>query len=52
MTVGEVCEYLHGFTYILGEKEEEALALFREYLDAYDRDTADRPPIEEAPHAG
>jgi chorismate dehydratase len=53
MTVGEVCEYLHGFTYILGEKEEEGLALFREYLGAYDRDAAaDQPPIGEAPHAG
>lgn len=54
MTVGEVREYLRGFTYNLGEKEEESIGLFRKYLDAYDHGVAvtDHRPLGETPNAG
>ena len=54
MTVEEVAEYLHGFNYVLGTKEKEAIALFREYLDAEDREAATRQdnPAREARNAG
>ena len=54
MTVDEVREYLRGFNYVFGPKENDAIELFRNYLDAEDRATAtvdsDRP--REAPNAG
>ncbi|MFQ5512115.1 MAG: menaquinone biosynthetic enzyme MqnA/MqnD family protein [Candidatus Krumholzibacteriia bacterium] len=54
MTVEEVREYLHGFTYILGDKEDEAIELFRTYLEAYDHGVAavGKPPLGKRPNAG
>lgn len=54
MTVDEVREYLHGFTYVLGPKEKESIVLFREYLDAYDHGVSamERAPGKETPNAG
>ena len=34
----EVREYLLGFNYILGPNEKQSIAMFREYLDAEDRE--------------
>lgn len=53
MTVDEVRDYLRGFIYVLGDKEKESIALFREYFEAQTR----QPPVEgtafrEAPNAG
>jgi chorismate dehydratase len=54
MTTDEVREYLHGFNYVLGPREKDAIALFRDYLEAEDRETAavDQDRLREAPNAG
>jgi chorismate dehydratase len=49
MTVDEVREYLHGFNYVFGSKEKDAIELFRNYLDAEDREERE---IGEAHNAG
>lgn len=41
MTLDEVREYLHGFTYVLGEREKRSIDMFRRYLDRLGRDAAD-----------
>jgi len=48
MSVEEVAEYLHGFNYILGEREKEAIERFRKCLQRLD----DGAALEEAPNAG
>jgi chorismate dehydratase len=49
MTVAEVSEYLHGFNYVFGPRENESIALFRKYIDA----EGERPAaLKEAPNAG
>jgi chorismate dehydratase len=54
MTVDDVREYLHGFNYVFGPKEKDAIELFRNYLEVEDRGRAkvDRDPMREAPNAG
>lgn len=54
MTVDEVREYLHGFVYVLGPKEKDAIELFRNYIEAEERDAApmERRPASGAPNAG
>lgn len=59
MTPEEVRDYLHGFNYVFGRKEMEAIALFRKYLDEEDREATRITPapadaerkIKEAPGA-
>lgn len=48
MSVEEVAEYLHGFNYILGQKEKEAIERFRRCLKELD----DGAALKEAPNAG
>jgi chorismate dehydratase len=62
MTPGEVREYLLGFNYRLGDREKEAIALFRKHLDAEERatgtagdqasGTTGEDRLREAPNAG
>jgi len=49
MTVEEVAEYLHGFNYVLGPEDKEAIELFRKYLREYDEQAQ---TFEGAPNAG
>ena len=49
MTVDEVAEYLHGFNYVFGSKEKEAIELFRKYLGQLDDAALN---LKEAPNAG
>jgi len=54
MSVDEVRAYLHGFNYVFGPKEKDGIELFRNYLEAEDRETAaaDSSTIREARNAG
>jgi chorismate dehydratase len=49
MDAQEVREYLEGFNYRLGEKEKEAIALFRKHVDDLDKAAS---LLREAPNAG
>ena len=55
MSVDEVREYLHGFTYVLGQEEKQSIALFRDYVEKHDRveePVKEKPrPEREAPSA-
>lgn len=52
MTVEEVREYLHGFNYILGAKEKEAIERFRTCLAIEDPSAPATDVRKEAPHVG
>jgi chorismate dehydratase len=54
MTVDEKRDYLKGFIYVLGPKEKDSIELFRNHLEAFDREAAPLPrqSTSEAPNVG